>query len=121
VAVNARQPVFKTDHFDVIIRAPRWFDQIAPGIADNSTERLRTLRPAWALADQLKDAGWERGGLSPDDIEWSQISRADERDWRAACEVLGLARIALLDMAVSPRGHQRRDAGKTSQSRARRL
>ncbi len=41
-----------------------------------------------ALADQLKDSGWKLGGLSPDDIEWAEVSKADERDWRAACAPL---------------------------------
>lgn len=120
VAVKAGQAVFKTDHFDVVTRAPRWFDQIAPGIAGDSREGLRALLPAWALADQLKDAGWERGGLSPDDIEWSQVSRADERAWRVACEALGLPTIALRDMAVSSRVHQPPRAEKRVHNRGRR-
>ncbi|HEY1888978.1 MAG TPA: hypothetical protein VGG63_01125 [Steroidobacteraceae bacterium] len=110
VAVKAGHALFRTDHFATVVRAPRWFEQIAPGIVGNSRESLRALRPAWALADQLADAGWGGGGLSPDDIEWSEISRADERDWRAASGALGLPRSALRAMAESPRAHQPRAA-----------
>lgn len=106
VAVKSGLPVFKTDRFEVITRAPRWFNRIAPGIVSGSWDELPVLRPAWALADQLKDLGWGRGGLTPDDIEWPQVSKADERDWRAACDALGLPRIALRNMAVSPRAHE---------------
>jgi len=109
VAVKAGHAMFKTDHFDVVTRTPQWFHQITQGLAGGSAERLHALRPAWALADQLKEAGWE-GGLAPDDIEWSQTSRADERDWRAACEALGMPGTALLDMAVSSRAHQPRES-----------
>jgi hypothetical protein len=116
VAVKAGYAAFKTDHFDVVTRSPRWFDQVAPGILGESPEELRTLRPAWALADQLKDGGWEQGGLSPDDIEWSQINKADERDWRAACAALGLPSIALRNMAVAGRAHQPRDRIKRGAS-----
>ncbi len=108
VAVKAGHAVFKTEHFDVVTRTPRWFDQVAPGILGASPEGLRALRPAWALADQLKSGGWEREGFSPDDVEWPEISRADERDWRAACEALGLPRTTLGDMAVQGRAHQPR-------------
>ncbi len=106
VAVKAGHAVFKTDHFDVVSRAPQWFDKIASGLAEDSRESLRALRPAWALADQVKESGWGRGGLLPDDIEWSQVSRAAERDWRKACEALGLPRTTLASMAESPRAHQ---------------
>lgn len=106
VAVEAGRPMFKTSYFDVISRTPRWFDQVAPGILGESPGDLRALRPAWALADHVRDSGWERGELSPDDIEWSQVSRADERDWRAACETLGLPSSSLCDMAVPGRAHQ---------------
>ncbi len=61
-----------------------------------------------ALADQLKDSGWKLGGLSPDDIEWAEVSKADERDWRAACAALALPAAALARMAVSSREHQPR-------------
>lgn len=123
VAIKAGHAVFKTDHFDLVARTPRWFDQVAPGILGDSAEELRALRPAWALADRLKDGGWERAGLSPDDIDWSELSRADERDWRAACKALGLPRIALRDMALSDRAHQPREMPKRPSERksARRL
>ncbi len=107
VAVKAGHAVFKTEHFEVVTRAPRWFDRTARGIAGDAREGLRALRPAWALADQLKEEGWG-GGLSPDDVEWSEVSRADERDWRAACKALGLPKTALRDLAESSRAHQAR-------------
>ena len=123
VAVKAGYAVFKTDHFDVVTRTPRWFDQVAPGILGDSARELRSLRPAWALADQLKDCGWEPGGFSPDDIEWSQISRTDERDWRTACKALGLPSGALRDMAVAGRAHQPlgKRKGTSEHKAARRL
>lgn len=117
VAVKAGRAVFKTERFDVAAHTPVWFDQIAPGISGDSPEQLRVLRPAWALADQLKQGGWERGGLSPDDIEWSQISRADERDWRLACKALQLPGIALRDMAVAGRAHQPREMDRKPSKR----
>ncbi len=108
VAVRAGHALFTMDHFEVISRGASWFDEIAPGIAGDSREGLPTLRPAWALAEQLRDTGWGRAGLWPDDVEWSQISRADERDWRAACTALGLPATALRDLIESPRAHQPR-------------
>lgn len=107
VAVKSAHPVFKTDHFDLVTRDPHWFDQVAPGIEGGVGEGLRTLRPAWALADLLHDTGWEHTGLSPDDIEWSQAATA-ERDWRAARKAFGLAPVALSDMSVPSRAHQPR-------------
>ena len=105
VAVKSGDPRFKTDHFDLVTRDPRWFDQVAPGTEGSPGEGLRTLRPAWALADLLYHTGWEHSGLSPDDIEWSEAASA-ERDWRAACKAFGLAPVALSDMGVSSRAHQ---------------
>ncbi len=119
VAVKTGHPVFKTDHFDVLTREPHWFDQVASGIEGNLGEGLRTLRPAWALADLLHDTGWEHSGLSPDDIEWSQAAGA-ERDWRAALKAFGLAPVALSDVTVSPRTHQPRISGARSHGRQRR-
>jgi len=107
IAVKSGYPMFKTDHFDLVSRDPHWFDQVAPGIEGSASEGLRTLRPAWALADLLRNAGWEHSGLSPDDIEWSQVATA-ERDWRAARKAFGLAPVALSDMSVSPRAHHPR-------------
>jgi hypothetical protein len=105
VAVKSGCPVFKTDHFDPVTRDPHWFDQVASGIEGSPDEGLRTLRPAWALADLLHHRGWEHCGLSSDDIEWPQAVSA-ERDWRAARKAFGLAPIALSEMRISPRAHQ---------------
>lgn len=107
IAVKSGCPMFQTEHFDAVNRDPHWFDQVAPGIEGSPDAGLRTLRPAWALADLLHHAGWEHGGLSPDDIEWSQAAGA-ERDWRAARKAFGLVPVALSDMGVSPRAHQPR-------------
>lgn len=107
VALKSDHPVFKTEHFDLVTRDPHWFDQVAPGIEGSADEGLRTLRPAWALADLLHHTGWGHTGLSPDDIEWSQAASA-ERDWRAAREAFGLAPVTLREMGVSSRAHQPR-------------
>ncbi|MHB1871739.1 MAG: hypothetical protein ACYCT1_12940 [Steroidobacteraceae bacterium] len=107
IAVKSGYPVFRTDHFDVANRDLHWFTQVAPGIESRTGEGLRTLRPAWALADLLRDTGWQHIGLSPDDIEWPQSASA-ERDWRAACKAFGLAPVALSDMGVASRAHQPR-------------
>jgi hypothetical protein len=58
VAVKSGNPIFKTDHFDLVTRDPLWFDQVAPGIEGSAGEGLCTLRPAWALADLLLHTGW---------------------------------------------------------------
>ena len=107
VAVKSGYPTFKTGHFDLVTRDPYWFDQAAPGIEGSAAEGLRTLRPAWALADLVHHTRWEHSGLSPDDIEWAQAASA-ERDWRAARKAFGLAPVALSDMGVSSRAHQPR-------------
>ncbi|MGH8227197.1 MAG: hypothetical protein ACREU3_04710 [Steroidobacteraceae bacterium] len=120
VAVKSGYPVFKTEHFDVVSRDPRWFDQVAPGIEGSPDEGLRSLRPAWALADLLHPAGWKHSGLSPDDIEWSQAASA-ERDWRAARKAFGLAPVALSNMGVSSRAHQPRMAVAQAHRSLRRL
>lgn len=119
VAVKADHAVFKTVPFEVHARARDWFERTGPGLAPDTREGLRTLRPAWALADHLEDAGWEGGGLSPDDIEWSEVSRVDERDWRAAREAFGLPATALRDMAESSRAHQPRSTVTLSEKRRR--
>lgn len=107
LAVKFGHPMFKTDHFDLVTRDLQWFEQVAPGIEGSVGEGLRTMRPAWALADLLHHTGWEHSGLSPDDIEWPQAASA-ERDWRAARKAFGLAPVALSHMGVSPRAHQPR-------------
>jgi hypothetical protein len=106
LAVKAGCPVFKTDRFHIAMRDARWFERVAPGIEGESRDGLRALRPAWALADLLRETGWEGTELSPDDIEWPEVSRA-ERDWRAARKAFGLAPIPLSAVAVTPRSHQR--------------
>lgn len=107
IAVKSGHPAFKTEHFDVVNLDPHWFDQVTPGIEGSPDEGLRTLRPAWALADLLHRADWEHCGLSPDDIEWAETARA-ERDWRSARKAFGLAPVALSDLRVSSRAHQPR-------------
>ena len=94
VAVKSGHPVFKTDHFNLMTRNPHWFNQVTSGTEVNRSGGLRTLRPAWALADLLHHTRWERSGLSPDDIEWSEAASA-ERDWRAARKAFGLAPVSI--------------------------
>ena len=103
VAVNVKQRVFSVDCFEVSARNPRWFDITRPGI--NGDGSLPTLRPAWALADLLREQGWGECGLWPDDIEWTEITEQDEQDWRLACQALGLPSTELLDSAEDPRSH----------------
>jgi hypothetical protein len=107
VALRSGHPLFKTEHFEVVSRNPKWFDQVAPGIEGSAGEGLRTLRPAWALAELLHQKGWKHSGLSPDDIEWLEAASA-ERDWRAARTAFGLPPVALSDMGIAPRAHQPR-------------
>lgn len=107
IAVKSGYPMFKTEHFDVVSRDPHWFDQVAPGIEGTPDKGLRTLRPAWALADLLHHKAWEHSGLSPDDIECPQAASA-ERDWHAAGKAFGLAPVALSDMGTCSRAHQPR-------------
>lgn len=57
---------------------------------DHPSNGLPVLRPAWALADLLREHRWGGCGLSPDDIDWWQLSSRDLRDCQRAARALGL-------------------------------
>lgn len=116
VAVNNKRPVFTTERFELEPRDPAWFELVRAGITAASgaaligsrvetshTIRVRTLRPAWALADMLKTHGWVACGLGQDDIEWDMVTAQDETQWHAACEAFGLPHEPLLERAVTSR------------------
>lgn len=89
VAVDAAQPVYKTPYFDVTLRRTDWFARSRAGcvLADAA---LPVLKPAWALADLLRNADWGDHGLWPDDIEWSALTPQDGEAWQAARSAFGL-------------------------------
>jgi len=105
VAVNARQPVFKTEKFEVNSRDSAWFDTVRGGVSGDKNIGLPSLSPAWALADMLRESGWGACGLFPDDIEWSEIGQADEDQWEAARKAFGLPEPTLASMIESSRDH----------------
>jgi hypothetical protein len=102
VAVNARQPVFKAEAFDITAREPVWFEQVRPGLQEGGAG-LPRLSPAWALADMLHHPGWGACGLWPDDVAWSEVNAQDESDWRSACRVFKLPATPLDELAVASR------------------
>lgn len=103
VAVNAKQSVFSTDHFEIKARDPKWFEVTRAGITDASKEGLPVLAPAWALADMLREQDWGACGLWPDDIEWSEMSAHDEMQWLDACRAFGLPETPLNSFIESSR------------------
>jgi hypothetical protein len=105
VAINAKQSVFNIDPYEIAVRGPKWFDAVQTGIVAGTADGLPVLKPAWALADMLKNQAWGVCGLWPDDIEWAEITVQDELDWQLACLVLNLPRTKLQDSAQDPRGH----------------
>jgi hypothetical protein len=118
VVVNAKQPIFKTTHFAVALREPQWFEITRPGLGPDNPEQLPVLRPAWALADLLREHGWGACGLTPDDIDGSVITAGDERDWRGASKAFGLAGMSLLD-EVGASVPSRNDSGTKTLDRPR--
>lgn len=84
VYVQAGEPQYAVEHFTVKPKPARWFEDSRPGVQDHS------LRPAWALADMLKDAGWHDAGLQPDDIDWGRVRARDQAQFAAACRAYGL-------------------------------
>jgi hypothetical protein len=103
VAVSTKQKVFKVTPFDVHRRSPEWFENTKKGLQTYAEVCLPMMRPAWALADLLKEQGWGKCGLHADDIDWSEITEQDECDWQAACSSLGLPMTALHSLAVASR------------------
>jgi hypothetical protein len=94
VAVDATQPVYATDMFEVVSRRPSWFTAIAGATESRAADADRSapvLRPAWALADMLQRADWGACGLQPDDIDWGVVGEADRSDLRQACDAFDLS------------------------------
>jgi len=108
VATNAQQPVFSIEPFEVMQRPHQWFEATRTAIIGNRATGLPVLKPAWALADILKNQDWGDCGLWPDDIEWSEVTAQDEQDWQAACTAFNLAPTPLLQCEQDPRGHMAR-------------
>lgn len=84
VVVQAGEPRYSVEHFSITPKPARWFEDSQPGIQDHC------LRPAWALADMLKGAGWHDTGLQPDDIDWGRVRTRDQTQFVAACRAYGL-------------------------------
>jgi hypothetical protein len=96
VAVNSQHSMFTTEYFEIQPRDPKWFELVLNGITKNDKEGPRVLSPAWALADLLRESEWGTFGLDPDDIEWDEVSRRDEKQWEAACKAFGLPKTKLM-------------------------
>lgn len=105
VFVKSQHPVFTVHSYEVKERGQEWFDASRPGLHIENPGTLPTLKPAWALADMLHDQGWGDCGLWPDDIEWEQVTKRDERDWIAACRAFGLPSSHLRGLAQDSRSH----------------
>ncbi len=84
VFVQAGEPRFTVDHFSIIPRPARWFEDSRRGITEGC------LQPAWALADLLAHSGWGASGLQPDDVEWAAARPRDKAQFAAACRAYGL-------------------------------
>jgi hypothetical protein len=84
VVVQAGEPRYAVEHFTVSPQPALWFECSQAGIQDHC------LRPAWALADMLKGAGWRDTGLQPDDIDWDRVRARDQAQFAAACRAYGL-------------------------------
>jgi hypothetical protein len=84
VFVQAGEPLYAVKHFTLAPKLARWFEDSKPGIRDHC------LRPAWALANMLKNAGWNDSELQPDDIDWGQVRARDQAQFAAACRAYGL-------------------------------
>lgn len=105
VAINAKQSVYSIDPYEVMVRNDKWFESARAGIISDHAKGLPVLKPAWALADMLRDQGWGKCGLWPDDIEWSETTGQDEHDWQTACSAFDLPATQLQNSAQDPRGH----------------
>lgn len=105
VAVDATGPMFSTERFDIKPRVPSWFEAVRDGLTGDRMMGPQALSPAWALADLLREHEWGSFGLWPDDIEWDDISAADEESWRKANTVFGRGVSNLQDMREDSRSH----------------
>ena len=99
VAVDRSQPVFKTSHFEVLARKATWFETVKPGLCRNIST-LPILKPAWALADLLRERDWGECGLTPEEINWDLV---DEKQLTSACTCLGVPLGQLDELGVSSR------------------
>jgi hypothetical protein len=104
VAVDSTHPFFPTPHFDISRRDPAWFEAARPGIHYEGA--LPALAPSWALADMVKNEGWNHCGLGQDDIDWFEITEQDKAQWFEACAAFGLPSSDLLSWAVDPYGRE---------------
>ena len=95
--------VYSTDPYEMIPKDESWFALVRPGMPGGRTTGLPTLRPAWALADLLKDAEWGDMGLWPDDIVADAITPQDEEDWEQACAAFGINHTPLQEICVASR------------------
>lgn len=102
VAVKAEHSVFTVEPYEIVPRSDKWFRTIEKGVHRERVS-VRVLRPAWALADMLQGEGWGKCGLWPDDIEWDEITEADEADWRQACRAFGREERPLQELAMASR------------------
>lgn len=101
VAVKSNQPVFMTERFKIIARDPQWFALTKKGIVpDKNWETPRILSPAWALADLLRESSWGTFGLDPDDIDWDEVTKRDQKQWTIACRAFGLPKTDLMGIGV---------------------
>lgn len=105
VAINAKQSVFNIDPYEIMERDAKWFKAASAGIVGDRAKGLPVLKPAWALADMLRNQAWGECGLWPDDIDWSVITEQDEQDWQTACHTFGLPQTQLQASAQDSRSH----------------
>ncbi|MDR3323759.1 MAG: hypothetical protein LBS89_06115 [Zoogloeaceae bacterium] len=76
---------YHVEPFEVAQRGTAWFTVSKPGYSPEPRS-VPILRPAWALADLLREQDWGQFGLWPDDIEWERVSEEDRSDFEAACK-----------------------------------
>lgn len=105
IAVECESAEFQDERFVIQLRTAAWFNAISPYLKGDRTLGIPWLSPAWALADMLHEHGWGNFGLWPDDIEWGEITPADEAAWKEAYELFTLPTPDLLSMRIDPRGH----------------
>lgn len=115
VFVQVGESQFTVERFSVKPKSARWFEDSKPGIRDHC------LRPAWALAEMLKNAGWHETALQPDDIDWERLRAQDRVQFVSACRAYGLdaselqgvdallpsARLRTIATRNDPHGHRR--------------
>lgn len=76
---------FENERYTVEKRLRGWWKAVGPEIiAGERGQAARQLPPAWALADLLRQHGWEAPGLHSDDIDWDAVTNADRAQWQKA-------------------------------------